>query len=113
MTILQCSSGKLLVWDATYTDTFVPSNNSAAVTEAGALPAKAEQLKLSKYTNSRPVHTSQTLIHINARPDKSHYNAHHLCPHYTKKQFALTCDIHTGTLTKAKLNARADKSNAN
>ena len=40
MSILPWSSGKLLVWDATCTDTFTPSNIILAVSRMGAIAEK-------------------------------------------------------------------------
>ena len=50
MTIIPWTSGHLLVWDATCSDTFATSNIHAAVTEAGAVVAQAEINKISKYS---------------------------------------------------------------
>ena len=63
----------------------------------------------------RPVYTSPHFNMHQRGPDKAHYNARRLCPHYTQKtkQFALMSYVYTVTPTKAKLNAWADKSNAN
>ena len=41
--------GKLLVWDATCSDTFAASNVRVAVTKSSAMAEKAEQLKVTKY----------------------------------------------------------------
>ena len=48
MTIIPWSSGRLLVWDATCCDTFAISHVRAAVSEAGAMAAKAEENKRDK-----------------------------------------------------------------
>ena len=48
MTIIPWSSGWLLVWDATCCDT-AASHIGAAVSESGAVAAKAEDNKVSKY----------------------------------------------------------------
>ena len=49
MTIIPWSNGRLLVWDATCCDTFAISHVRAAVCEAGAVAAKAEENKRDKY----------------------------------------------------------------
>ena len=49
MTIILWSSGRLLVWDATCCDTFTVSHIGAAMSEPGAVAAKAEDNKVSKY----------------------------------------------------------------
>ena len=51
MSIISWSCGRLLVWDATCSDTFAYSNLSAAVTEAGAVALQAEKLKNNKYSH--------------------------------------------------------------
>ena len=51
MSIIPWTSGRLLVWDATCSDTFAASNIHAAVTEAGAEAAQAELNKISKYSH--------------------------------------------------------------
>ena len=51
MSIIPWTSGRLLVWDATCSDTFAASNIHAAVTEAGAVAAQAELNKISKYSH--------------------------------------------------------------
>ena len=50
MSIISRSSERLLVWDATCSDTFAYSNLSAAVTEAGAVALQTEKLKNNKYS---------------------------------------------------------------
>ena len=49
MTITPWSRGQLLVWDATCCDIFAASHIGAAVSEPGAVAAKAEDNKVSKY----------------------------------------------------------------
>lgn len=49
MTIIPWSSGRLLVWDATCCDTLAASNIHTAVSGAGAVAARAEDLKTMKY----------------------------------------------------------------
>ena len=51
MSIIPWTSGRLLVWDATCSDTFAASNIHGAVTEAGAVEAQAELNKISKYSH--------------------------------------------------------------
>ena len=48
MSVVQWASGKLLVWDATSSDTFAMSNISVAITKAGVVAEKPEQLNMSK-----------------------------------------------------------------
>ena len=43
-------SGKLLVWDATCPDTYAPSYTVSATVEAGAVAARAEERKRTKYS---------------------------------------------------------------
>ena len=59
MSVVPWTSGKLLVWDATCTDTYTPSNIGVAVTGAGEVPEKSEQHKISKYS-----HLDSTYIFI-------------------------------------------------
>ena len=49
MSIVPWSSGKLLIWDVTCTDTFAPPNIRLAVSRMGAVAKKAEDLKMLKY----------------------------------------------------------------
>ena len=49
VTLVPWERGKLLVWDATCTDTFAPSYTSNAASEAGAVAALAEERKKAKY----------------------------------------------------------------
>ena len=51
MSIIPWSSGRLLVWDATCSDTFAYFNLSAAVIEAGAVALQTEKLKNNKYSH--------------------------------------------------------------
>ena len=50
--------GKLLVWDATCTDTYAPSYAASSTSEAGAVAAMAEIRKRAKYINLDPSLTS-------------------------------------------------------
>ena len=54
--VVPWKSGKLLVWDATCPDTFAPSYNGLASSEAGLVAAQAEERKRSKYLHLSPVH---------------------------------------------------------
>ena len=49
VSVVPWRSGKLLVWDATCTDTFALSYRSLAVHSAGAVAARVESLKEEKY----------------------------------------------------------------
>ena len=51
MSIIPWTSSRLLVWDATCSDTFAASNIHAAVAEIGAVAAQAEMSKISKYSH--------------------------------------------------------------
>ena len=51
ISIVPWQSGKVLVWDATCPDTFVPSHVTVAAREAGAVAEQAEQLKKAKYAH--------------------------------------------------------------
>ena len=48
--------GKILVWDATCSDTFAASHREIAVREPGAVAAAAEHSKRSKYSNLEATH---------------------------------------------------------
>ena len=48
--------GKILVWDATCSDTFSASHKEIAVREPGAVAAAAEHRKRSKYNNLEATH---------------------------------------------------------
>ena len=54
-------NGKLLVWDATYLDTFVPSYISSATSEAGAVAALAEERKKNICDLPRDFGTSRSI----------------------------------------------------
>ena len=56
MTLIPWKRGRILVWDATCWDTFAPSNLPQAIREAGAVAAKAEQIKEAKYSHLDPSH---------------------------------------------------------
>ena len=49
MSLAPWSSGKLLVWDATCSDTFAPSRRSQATHAPGEVAARAEKRKEAKY----------------------------------------------------------------
>ena len=49
MSLAPWSSGKLLVWDATCSDTFAPSHRSQATHAPGEVAARAEERKEAKY----------------------------------------------------------------
>ena len=49
MSLAPWSSGKLLVWDATCSDTFAPSHRSQAAHAPGEVAARAEERKEAKY----------------------------------------------------------------
>ena len=49
--------GKLLVWDATCSDTFAPSYSSNAASEVGAVAAMAEERKKAKYEHLDASHS--------------------------------------------------------
>ena len=51
MSMVPWTSGKLLVWNATCSDTYAPSNIGVAATGAGAVEEKSEQHKISKYSH--------------------------------------------------------------
>ena len=57
ITLVPWERGKLLVWDATCTDTFAPSYTSNAASEAGAVAALAEERKKAKYQHLDASHT--------------------------------------------------------
>ena len=41
--------GRLLVWDATFSDTYAPSYITSAASEAGIVASQAEERKIRKY----------------------------------------------------------------
>ena len=55
-TILPWKSGRILVWDATCPDTFVPSHINMAGREAGAITKQAEGMKMAKYSELSTMH---------------------------------------------------------
>ena len=57
VTIVPWKSGRSLVWDATYSDTFAPSNIQHAVREARAVAVEAEHRKRAKYQVLTHTHT--------------------------------------------------------
>ena len=57
ITVVPWKDGKLLVWDATYPDTFAPSYAALATSEAGAVAAQAEVRKCDKYCHLLSSHT--------------------------------------------------------
>ena len=56
ISVVPWKSGKLLVWDATCPDTFAPSYEMSATSEAGAVAALAEVRKEAKYTSLCSTH---------------------------------------------------------
>ena len=56
ISVVPWKSGKLLVWDATCPDTFVPSYEMSATSEAGAVAVLAEVRKEAKYTSLCSTH---------------------------------------------------------
>ena len=59
ITMVPWERGKLLVWDATCSDTFAPSYLASATSEAGAVASLAESRKRAKYANLDPSHLFQ------------------------------------------------------
>ena len=59
ITMVPLEHGKLLVWDATSTDTYAPSYTTSATSEAGAVAAMADMRKRAKYSNLDPLHYFQ------------------------------------------------------
>ena len=53
---LKGKNGKLIVWDATCTDTFAPSYIASAASNARAVAALAEEKKITLYVNLVPSH---------------------------------------------------------
>ena len=51
MSFVPWASGRLLVWDATCSNTFAASNIGLAAAKAGAVAEKAEQPKMLKYAH--------------------------------------------------------------
>ena len=51
MSMVPWTSGKLLVWDASCSDTYTLSNIGVAVTGAGAMAEKSEKHKIAKYSH--------------------------------------------------------------
>ena len=56
ITLVPWRRGRLLVWDATCSNTFAPSHLSRATSEAGAVAALAERSKHEKYLNLSQCH---------------------------------------------------------
>ena len=56
ITVVPWKRGKVLVWDATCPDKYVPSYISHATREAGAVAQRAEHLKISKYVHLNSSH---------------------------------------------------------
>ena len=56
ITMVPWEYGKLLVWDATCTDTYTPSYTSSASCEAGGVGAMAMTRKRTKHCNLDPSH---------------------------------------------------------
>ena len=83
------------------------SKNSSIWTATVAATSSREMVNSYNFMHTKGLSTLvQMLICINARPDKAHYNACGICPHYTKTK------SHP-TPSKTMLNAWADKRNAN
>ena len=61
ITMVPWERGKLLVWDATCTDTFAPSYLARATNELGAVAAMAETRKKGKYATMDPSHSFQPI----------------------------------------------------
>ena len=59
ITMIPWNCGKLLVWDATCSDTFAPSYLSSASVQAASVAALAEQRKRKKYCVLENKHTFQ------------------------------------------------------
>ena len=57
ITVVPWERGKLLVWDATCSDTFAPSYSSNAASEVGAVAAMAEERKKAKYEHLDASHS--------------------------------------------------------
>ena len=51
MTVVPWKQGKILVWDATCSDTLAPFHSSLAIRESGAIAADAEYHKRQKYAH--------------------------------------------------------------
>ena len=56
VTLVPWKSGRLLVWDATCSETFAPSHLPSATREAGTVAAQAEQSKQEKYAALNQCH---------------------------------------------------------
>ena len=54
--VVPWKSGKLLVWNATSSDTFAASYSTLASTEAGMVTAQAEERKRTKYCHLAMYH---------------------------------------------------------
>ena len=61
ITMVPWEYGKLLVWDATSTDTYAPSYAVSATSDAGAVAAMAKMRKRAKYSNLDPAHYFQPM----------------------------------------------------
>ena len=59
ITMIPSECGKLLVWDATCSNTFVPSYITSASTEAGTVAILAEERKTHKYCDPATAHIFQ------------------------------------------------------
>ena len=60
ISVVPWKSGKLLVWDATCSDTFAPSYSSRTTNEAGAVATQAEERKEAKYSHLNSAHAFTT-----------------------------------------------------
>ena len=56
VTMIPWARGHCLAWDATVVDTLAPSHISESATTAGAAAAKAEVIKIHKYTDIAITH---------------------------------------------------------
>ena len=55
-TLVPWKNGKSLIWDATCPDTLAQSYHAAATSDTGAVAARAETRKLTKYDSLAPSH---------------------------------------------------------
>jgi hypothetical protein len=69
ITVVPWKCGKLLVWDATFPDTFTPSYSSSATSEAGAVAALAEARKFSEKVQQVCSPRLSALIHPSGNQD--------------------------------------------
>ena len=55
-TVMPWKGGRILVWDATCSDTFAPSHLQLATREAGAVADQVERRKMAKYIELAATH---------------------------------------------------------